>query len=77
MTSPHALFLSLAATICAFALALVAIVSHASRLGHPRGGNGHGPQHRRGRRPGDQPRRLRRLDGRLGARREPLSVTTA
>ena len=29
MTSPHALFLSLATTVCAFALALVAIVSQA------------------------------------------------
>ena len=38
MTSPHALFLSLAATVCAFALALVAIVSHASDSVTPVGG---------------------------------------
>jgi hypothetical protein len=30
MTSPQALFLSLAATVCAFALVLVVIASHAS-----------------------------------------------
>ena len=35
MTSPRALFLSLAATVCAFALVLVVIASHASIVATP------------------------------------------
>jgi hypothetical protein len=35
MTSPRALFLSLAATVCGFALALVVIISQASQATTP------------------------------------------
>jgi hypothetical protein len=35
MTSPRALFLSLAATVCAFALALVVVIGQASQAATP------------------------------------------
>ena len=38
MTSPRALLLSIAATLCGFVLALVAVVGQASTARHPRGG---------------------------------------
>jgi len=43
MTSPRALFLSLAATICAFAFALVAISSQASQAATPVVASAHAP----------------------------------
>jgi len=43
MTSPRALFLSLAATICAFAFALVVISSQASQAATPVVASAHAP----------------------------------
>jgi hypothetical protein len=43
MTSPRALFLSLAATVCAFAFALVVIISQASQAATPVVASAHTP----------------------------------
>ena len=77
MTSPFALLLSIAGTVCMFILALIGIIADATIAPTPAVGAAHGPQHRRGRRPGCQPRRPRPLYGRSGVRQPAAPLREA
>ena len=73
MTSPRVLLFSITATLCSFIFALMTIANQASSSATPIVGGDPGLQHCHRCRPGDPPRRPHRLDGRLGASRQPLT----